>query len=51
METDIYNGEQLVPGHCVVGPAIIEEARTSIVLFTGQRATLDEQLTYVIEIE
>ena len=51
VETDIYNGEQLVPGHCVVGPAIIEESRTSIVLFTGQRATLDEHLTYVIEVE
>ncbi len=51
VETDIYNGEQLVPGHCVVGPAIIEEARTSIVLFAGQRATLDEHLTYVIEVE
>jgi N-methylhydantoinase A len=51
VETDIYDGEQLVAGHCVVGPAIIEEARTSIVLFVGQRATLDEHLTYVIEVE
>ena len=51
VETDIYDGDLIVPGHRVVGPAIIEEARTSIVLFTGQRATLDEHLTYVIEVE
>ena len=51
VETDIYNGDQIVPGNHVAGPAIIEEARTSIVLFAGQGATLDEHLTYVIEVE
>jgi N-methylhydantoinase A len=50
METDIYDGDRLVPGNCVQGPAVIEESRTSIVLFSGQRATLDEHLTYVIEV-
>ena len=50
IDTDIYDGDRLVPGNCVQGPAVIEESRTSIVLFSGQRATLDEHLTYVIEV-
>ncbi|MGE0824620.1 MAG: hydantoinase/oxoprolinase family protein [Candidatus Binatia bacterium] len=50
VETNIYDGDRMKAGHCVDGPAVIEERQTSIVLFPGQRAVLDEHLTYVIEV-
>ena len=41
---------EVKPGNRIEGPAVIEEARTSIVLFEGQSATLDAYLNYVVEI-
>jgi N-methylhydantoinase A len=50
VDTPIYDGEGVKPGNRIEGPAVIEEARTSIVLFEGQSATLDAYLNYVVEI-
>ncbi len=49
VSTPIYDGDRLQAGHRVDGPAVIEEARTSIVLFPEQSVRLDAYLTYVIE--
>ncbi|MGH8614552.1 MAG: hydantoinase/oxoprolinase family protein [Gammaproteobacteria bacterium] len=50
VETDIYDGNRITAGNIIEGPAVIEEKATSIVIFLGQRALLNEHLTYVIEV-
>jgi N-methylhydantoinase A len=47
--TPIYDGPSMAPGHKVAGPAIIEEPFTTIVVYPGQRATVDRFGNYVIE--
>ena len=44
--TDIYRGSNLGPGHFVPGPAIIEEAFTTIVVYPGWNARLDDAGDY-----
>ena len=41
-ETAIVLGADLKPGHAVVGPAIIEESFTTIVVYPGWTATVDD---------
>ncbi len=50
VDTPVYEGERVRPGNRIEGPAIIEEARTSIVLFEGQSAILDAFGNYVVEV-
>lgn len=50
VDTNIYDGNRLTAGNVIDGPAVIEEKATSIVIFPGQRATLNAYLTYVIEV-
>ena len=50
VDTDIYAGERVRPGNLITGPAIIEEANTSVVLYPNQEAMLDQFLTYVIQV-
>jgi N-methylhydantoinase A len=50
VDTNIYDGNRILAGNVIDGPAVIEEKATSIVIFPGQRATLNEHLTYVIEV-
>jgi N-methylhydantoinase A len=45
-ETDIYRGADLDPGHFIPGPAIIEEAFTTIVVYPGWNAQLDDAGDY-----
>ena len=40
-ETPVYLGSQLVPGHVVASPAIIEEVFTTIVVYPGWQAQVD----------
>ena len=49
-ETVVYDGERVCPGNLIAGPAVIEEAETTIVIHPGQEAMLDHYQTYVIEI-
>jgi N-methylhydantoinase A len=48
--TPIYDGAQVRPGNLIVGPAIIEEPSTNIVIFPGQEALLDQYMNYVVEV-
>jgi N-methylhydantoinase A len=49
-DTPVYDGERLGPGHRLEGPAIVEERFTTIVLYPGHRAELDDLGNYRIEI-
>jgi N-methylhydantoinase A len=46
--TPVYDGPKLRPGQAIVGPAIIEEPFTTIVIYPGQRATIDTFGNYVV---
>jgi N-methylhydantoinase A len=45
-ETNIFNGAELKPGHQVAGPAIIEETFTTIVVYPGWKAEVDDAGDY-----
>ena len=45
-DTKIFAGEQLKPGHEVIGPAIIEETFTTIVVYAGWKANVDDAGDY-----
>jgi N-methylhydantoinase A len=42
MDTPVYDKSRLRAGHALVGPAIVEQADTTIVLYPGHRATVDD---------
>jgi N-methylhydantoinase A len=46
--TPVYDGPLLVPGQTILGPAIVEEPFTTIVVYPGQRATVDAWGNYAI---
>ena len=46
--TNIFSGPELEPGHVVTGPAIIEETFTTLVVYPGWRAILDDAGDYEI---
>jgi N-methylhydantoinase A len=48
--TPVYDGPSLVPGQTILGPAIVEEPFTTIVVYPGQRATVDQWGNYGITI-
>ena len=45
-ETDVFIGTELEPGHEIIGPAIIEETFTTIVVSPGWRALVDDAGDY-----
>ena len=45
-ETPIYAGATLTPGHEITGPAIIEETFTTIVVYGGWKAVVDDAGDY-----
>jgi N-methylhydantoinase A len=45
-ETDVFIGAALEPGHEIIGPAIIEETFTTIVVSPGWRALVDDAGDY-----
>jgi N-methylhydantoinase A len=51
VDTPVYDGERLAPGHLISGPAIIEEPDTTLVVYPGQEAMADHYRTYVVEIQ
>lgn len=50
LELPIYPGTALQPGHVLVGPLVIEDATTTILLDAGDRLRVDVSDTLVIEI-
>jgi len=46
--TPVYDGGRLTAGHAILGPAIVEEPFTTIVVYPGQRATVDPSGNYTI---
>ncbi|MBW2272281.1 MAG: hydantoinase/oxoprolinase family protein [Deltaproteobacteria bacterium] len=47
-ETKIFRGPDLEPGHVVASPAIIEETFTTIVVYPGWQAVLDDAGDYLL---
>lgn len=45
-DTPIYRGAALAPGHEIAGPAIIEETFTTIVVYPGWKAIVDDAGDY-----
>ena len=45
-ETAVFRGSELAPGHEVTGPAIIEESFTTIVVYPGWKAHVDDAGDY-----
>lgn len=50
VDTPVYDGALMQPGYLVVGPAVVEEESTTIVVYPDQEAMLDQYRTYVIEV-
>jgi N-methylhydantoinase A len=46
--TPVYTGTRMTSGQAILGPAIIEEPFTTIVVYPGQRATVDAFGNYMI---
>lgn len=46
--TAVYDGTKLGAGHCIEGPALIEEPTTTIVIKNGWQAYLHESGTYLL---
>jgi N-methylhydantoinase A len=46
--TDVFHGPDLAPGDVVTGPAIIEETFTTVVVYPGWEAALDDAGDYVL---
>jgi N-methylhydantoinase A len=46
--TAVWDGPRLAPGQAILGPAIIEEPFTTVVVYPGQRATIDSYGNYAI---
>jgi len=47
-DTPVYDGDRVGPGHRLVGPAIVEERFTTIVLQPGHVAEVDRAGNYVV---
>ena len=47
-ETAVYHGPDLAPGHVVPAPAVIEESFTTIVVYPGWEAAVDDAGDYVL---
>jgi N-methylhydantoinase A len=50
LETPIYDGTKLTPGHAFEGPAIIEEVDTTIALQPGDSLRLNRHQVYEIDV-
>lgn len=49
-DTPVYDGSRIRPGNVFMGPCVIEESFTTIVIQPGQEAILDRFFNYIIEI-
>ncbi len=49
-KTDIFDGDALQYGMTVAGPAVVEQATTTVVVFQGQRLAVNEFGDFVLEL-
>lgn len=50
VETPIYRGTALRPGARIVGPAVIEEPTTTVVVYPGMRARVSGAENYILDL-
>ena len=50
MSVPVYRREELAPGATLEGPAVIEEKTSTIVLYPGQTAGVDEYLNIAVDV-
>jgi N-methylhydantoinase A len=50
LETEVWEGAGLYPGARIVGPAVIEERTTTVVLGPGDRLVVDATGNFIIEV-
>ncbi|MEZ4571222.1 MAG: hydantoinase/oxoprolinase family protein [Thermomicrobiales bacterium] len=50
IDTKVYDRDRLQPGMTFEGPAIVEERESTCVIHSGNRATVDEYLSLIVEI-
>ena len=48
-ETAIHRGPDLVPGHVVTAPSIVEESFTTIVVYPGWELIVDDAGDYLLQ--
>jgi N-methylhydantoinase A len=48
VDTPIYDGEKLLAGNAIAGPAVIEETTTTVVIPAGYRCGVDRLKTYTL---
>ena len=51
LDADIYDGETLLAGMQIVGPAIIEESTTTVCLGPDDRLTVDAYGNFVVQLQ
>jgi N-methylhydantoinase A len=51
VEASVYDRYALIPGQTIIGPALIEERESTCVITPGNRATVDNALNIVAELE
>ena len=50
MESAVYDRSTLLPGHELVGPAVVEQFDSTTLLYPGNRARVDQALNLIIEV-
>ncbi|MGX7874573.1 hypothetical protein ACVDG5_019020 [Mesorhizobium sp. ORM6] len=50
MKTPVYGPADLLPGRSIAGPAIVEEATTTLVVFPGMSAQISGAGHYILDI-
>lgn len=51
VETPVYDRYGLEAGATFMGPAIVEESESTVIVASGNRVLVDEQLTIIVELE
>jgi N-methylhydantoinase A len=49
VDTPIYDGDKLLAGNVIAGPAVIEETTTTVVIPAGFSCGVDRLKTYALE--
>ena len=50
VEARVYHRDALVPGYRIEGPAVVEQLDTTVLIYPGDMARVDEALNIIIEL-